>query len=71
MSPDVLKQRLAALESEYEAGQKMLANLDEKRENVKNTLLRIQGAMQLLRELLSQEEGEPAAGGTPPGTEAS
>jgi uncharacterized coiled-coil protein SlyX len=57
-----LEKRLADLEQEYQAGQKMLAELDEKRQNLTSTMLRIQGAMQVLRELLDQ--------GTPPGGDA-
>ena len=59
-----LEQRLAALQSEYAAGQKMLADLDERRTTLTNTLLRIQGAMQVLEELLGQSTLAP--GGTGP-----
>ena len=61
-----LEQRLAELEKEYEAGQKMIAELDEKRQNVTHTLLRIQGAMAVLRELLGQGT-TPPGGGAPEG----
>jgi predicted nuclease with TOPRIM domain len=52
---DTLEQRLTALQSEYEAGQKMLAELEAKRANLTTTLLRIEGAMQVLREVLASE----------------
>ena len=61
-----LEKRLAELEQEYQAGQKMLAELDEKRQGLTSTLLRIQGAMQVLRELLGQSDA-PAEGEAPPG----
>jgi uncharacterized coiled-coil protein SlyX len=63
---DSLEKRLAELEQEYQSGQKMLAELDERRAALTNTMLRIQGAMQVLRELLGQGE-PPAEGGAPRG----
>ena len=66
-----LEDRLQQLKSEYEAGQKMLAELDARRQNLTTTLLRIEGAMQVLRELIEQGGGEPpdggASGAPPPG----
>ncbi|NOK17266.1 hypothetical protein [Corallococcus carmarthensis] len=56
---DAIEQRLASLQSEYEAGQKMLAELEAKRSQLTTTLLRIEGAMQVLREVLTPEQ--PAA----------
>jgi hypothetical protein len=58
---DTLRERLRTLESEHETGQKMLADLDEKRQNLTKTLLRIEGAMEVLRELLARETGENAS----------
>ena len=49
-----LKQRLKELKAEFESGQNVLAELDEKRANVQNTLLRIQGAIQVLEEELAK-----------------
>lgn len=57
---DTLQQRLESLESEYQAGQKMLADLDQKRANLTQTLLRIEGAIEVLRELLAKDAGERA-----------
>lgn len=51
-----IEAKLKSLETEYETGQKMLAELDHKRAQLTQTLLRIEGAMQALRELL---EGAP------------
>jgi uncharacterized coiled-coil protein SlyX len=52
---DKLQQRLTTLESEHETGQKMLAELDAKRANLAQTLLRIEGAIQVLTELSSAD----------------
>lgn len=49
-----LEKRLQSLKSEFESGQKILAELEVKKENIRDTLLRISGAIQLLEELLSQ-----------------
>jgi uncharacterized coiled-coil protein SlyX len=47
-----LEQRVTELESEYQAGQTMLADLDAQRADLQQTLLRISGAIQVLKELL-------------------
>lgn len=59
---DQLEQRLSQLNVQYETGQRMLAELVEKENQLRNNLLRISGAMQVLEELL---RGEGAGG--PPG----
>jgi hypothetical protein len=51
-----IEQRYNALKAEYEAGQKMLADLDARRANLTSTLLRIEGAMQVLKEMLDQPD---------------
>ena len=64
-----LEQRLKQLKAEFEAGQKMLAELEAKEADVRQTLLRISGAIQVLEEMLapadpngsSVEPAEPAA----------
>jgi predicted nuclease with TOPRIM domain len=48
-----LEQRLQSLKSEFEAGQKMLADLEAQQANLRDTLLRISGAIQVLEEELS------------------
>jgi predicted nuclease with TOPRIM domain len=53
-----LKNRLDQLRREYEEGQKMLAELDQKRANLRDTLLRISGAIQVLEETLGEATGE-------------
>ncbi len=49
-----LEQRLNELKSEFEAGQKMLAELEAKQANLRETLLRISGAIQVLQEVLDE-----------------
>lgn len=50
-----LEKRLSELKSEFESGQKMLADLEKKRTEVEATMLRISGAIQVLEELLKAE----------------
>ena len=51
-----IEQRLKDLRSEFEAGQKMLTDLEAQQANLKTTLLRISGAIQVLEELLVQNQ---------------
>ena len=51
-----LQQRLTALRAEYASGQKMLADLEVKQANLRDTLLRISGAIQVLEEELSRAD---------------
>jgi predicted nuclease with TOPRIM domain len=56
-----LQQRLQDLRAEFESGQKVLAELEAKQTNVRETLLRISGAIQVLEEALSEDpELEPS-----------
>jgi len=57
-----LEQRLKALKTELETGEKMLAGLDAKRADLRETLLRICGAIQVLEEELAKAE-QPALNG--------
>ncbi len=50
-----LDQRLTALRQELQAGQRILADLDARRLDAQQTLLRIGGAVQVLEELLAAE----------------
>lgn len=50
-----LEKRLDELKAEYDQGEKMLSDLDARREQVRQTLLRISGAVQILEELLKEE----------------
>jgi prefoldin subunit 5 len=51
-----MSEKLTVLEEEYRKGQKMLAELDERRGQIRDTLLRISGAIQVLRELGAQQQ---------------
>lgn len=55
-----LQQRIQSLKIEYETGQKMLADLEAKQANLRDTLLRISGAIQVLEETLNESLEEPA-----------
>lgn len=55
---EALEKRVAELEAEYRSGQEMLADVEAKRTDLHQTLLRIGGAIQVLRELL-EADSEP------------
>ncbi|MFY1637200.1 hypothetical protein ACN27F_28670 [Solwaraspora sp. WMMB335] len=67
-----LEKRVSELETELHAGQQMLAELEAKRADIQQTLLRITGAIQVLNELLAAEPrtGPVAADGTGPASPA-
>ncbi len=54
-----LERRLQSLRQEYEAGQKMLADLEARQASLRETLLRISGAIQVLEEELARADGRP------------
>jgi len=54
-----MTERLRTLEEEFRKGQQMLSELDQRRTEVRDTLLRIGGAIQVLKEL-SADRPEPA-----------
>jgi predicted nuclease with TOPRIM domain len=56
-----LIQRLNGLKAEFEAGQKMMAELEAKQANLRDTLLRISGAIQVLEEELGRAPQPPIA----------
>ena len=56
---DEVQARLEELRHEYDVGHKRLEELDRRRAELVETLLRISGALQVLDELLA-ERGEPA-----------
>lgn len=76
-----LEQRLQELRAEFETGRKMLAELETKRTNLSETLLRLSGAIQVLEEELAKEVqlttngleqgGEAGEALAPPSEEAS
>jgi hypothetical protein len=51
-----LEQRLRSLKAEFEAGQKLQAEYETKQRNLRETLLRISGAIQVLEEVLAKAE---------------
>jgi chromosome segregation ATPase len=53
-----LEQRLKELKAEFESGQKALADLEAREATMRNTLLRISGAIQELEKELAKE-GQP------------
>ena len=52
-----LELRVKELKAEFETGQKQLVELEAKEVNLRNTLIRISGAIQVLDEVLSKESG--------------
>lgn len=51
-----LEQRLKDLKAEFESGQNVLLELEKQQANVRETLLRISGAIQVLEEELTNSE---------------
>ena len=51
-----LEKRLEELKTEFESGQKVLAELEAKQANLRETLLRISGAIQVIEEELEKTE---------------
>ncbi|MFM7169412.1 MAG: hypothetical protein ACKOYH_00960 [Cyanobium sp.] len=65
-APD-LQTRLASLRDEFATGQKLLADYEARAAAVREQLLRIDGAMQVLTELLGQDAAAaPPPEGLPP-----
>jgi len=58
-----LAQRLKELHAEFATGQKMLAELEAKQANLRETLLRISGAMQVLEEELARADHTASSNG--------
>ncbi len=63
-----LQKRLEQLKKEFEAGQARLRELENEQAFVRETMLRISGAVQVLEEALGREgdADEPPALATPP-----
>lgn len=57
--PISLEQRLAELKSEYEAGQAALADLEQKKTELVQTMTRIAGAIQVLEEMIEEQNAGP------------
>lgn len=50
-----LEKRLAELKAEFASGQKVMAELETKQANLRDTLLRISGAIQILEEAITED----------------
>ncbi len=53
-----LEKRLDELKAEFESGQKAMADLEQKQANLRDTLLRISGAIQILEEEIGKSRQE-------------
>ncbi len=53
-----LEKRLQELSDEYESGAEMLVDLETREANLRETLLRISGAIQVLEETLAEDGQE-------------
>jgi DNA transposition AAA+ family ATPase len=60
---DQLENRLSDLKKEFEEGQRMLSELDSRRDTLRQTMLRISGAIQVLEEILNNQQAEPQTSG--------
>lgn len=58
----VITQRLLDLKAEFEAGQKAMAELEAKQAHLRDTLLRISGAIQVLEEMNEITEKSGSSG---------
>lgn len=50
-----LEQRLAELKTQFEQGRKLLNDLEAQQANLRTSLLRLSGAIEILEELLAKE----------------
>jgi predicted nuclease with TOPRIM domain len=62
MKQETLQHRLEALRAEFEKGQKQLRDLHSQQISLQETMLRIQGAMQVLEEVLAEDAPKETAG---------
>ncbi len=69
MLREQLEKRLQTLKSEFESGQKILADLEAKQFHLRDTLLRISGAIQVLEELMSSSDTNNGSESQFPGNE--
>lgn len=58
---ETIKIRLHELEQEYQKGQNQLKNLETEATNIRTALLRISGAIQVLKETLEANEEQEVA----------
>ena len=60
-----MNERLAQLRAELEKGEHKLRQIDRERQEVRDTMLRISGAIRVLEELLEHGANQPVAVETP------
>ncbi len=58
-----LKQRLAKLREEYDSGVRAMSEIQRRQDELRATLLRISGAIQVLEELLDEARSSPSEDG--------
>lgn len=56
VSTSIAEQRLMALRQEYEAGQAQMRALEQRTRDLRETMLRISGAIAVLEELVAEEK---------------
>ncbi|WP_371658240.1 hypothetical protein [Streptomyces sp. NBC_00280] len=61
-----MEKRVSELETEYREGRRMLADLEAKQADLRQTMLCISGALQVLNELLAAEDASETGGAEPP-----
>jgi prefoldin subunit 5 len=66
MTDERIDTRLAELRGERDRGEEMLADLQQRQAALRDTLLRIQGAIQVLEELKQQSGAADADADAPP-----
>jgi predicted nuclease with TOPRIM domain len=59
-----IEERLNTLQAEFKAGQEILAELETRQSNLRGTLVRMSGAIQVLEELLKEDPSVPFSPGT-------
>jgi hypothetical protein len=61
-----LRARRDELLAELKSGEQMLAELDRRRGELRETMLRIEGALSVLTELIGEDAAEEAGAAAPP-----
>jgi predicted nuclease with TOPRIM domain len=59
---ELITERLQELKTEYHKGQQQLATLEKEVDHLRGTMFRIQGAIQVLEELLQQQDSDSEKG---------
>jgi predicted nuclease with TOPRIM domain len=61
LTAEQLRARLAELRRELEVGERRLQQLEAEKAQLRDTLLRISGAIQVIEELLAEPTAEPSS----------